>query len=89
MVGAPKFPVKLTSTYAHDVRAIVAATPKAGAYYIVNPNNPTGTITPKADIVWLLKNKPAGSVVIVDEAYLDFSNEESCIDLVRRIRTSS
>ena len=38
MVGAPKFPVKLTSTYAHDVRAIVAATPKAGAYYIVNPN---------------------------------------------------
>jgi histidinol-phosphate aminotransferase len=71
------------------VRAIVAATPKAGAYYIVNPNNPTGTITPKADIVWLLKNKPAGSVVIVDEAYLDFSNEESCIDLVRRIRTSS
>lgn len=82
MVGAPKFPVKLTSTYAHDVRAMVAATPKAGAYYIVNPNNPTGTITPKADIVWLLKNKPAGSVVIVDEAYLDFSNEESCIDLV-------
>ncbi len=82
MLGAPKFPVKLTATYAHDVRAMVAATPKAGAYYIVNPNNPTGTVTPKADIVWLLKNKPAGSVVIVDEAYHHFSNEESCIDLV-------
>lgn len=82
MVGAPKFPVKLTASYAHDVRAMVAATPKAGAYYIVNPNNPTGTITPKADIVWLLKNKAAGSVVIVDEAYHHFSNEESCIDLV-------
>jgi histidinol-phosphate aminotransferase len=82
LVSAPKFAVKLTSTYAHDVRAMVAATPKAGAYYIVNPNNPTGTMTPKADIVWLLKNKPAGSVVIVDEAYHDFSNDESCIDLV-------
>jgi histidinol-phosphate aminotransferase len=82
MVGAPKFPVKLTATYAHDVRAMVAATPKAGAYYIVNPNNPTGTMTPKADIVWLLKNKPAGSVVIVDEAYHQFSDDESCIDLV-------
>jgi histidinol-phosphate aminotransferase len=82
MVGAPKFAVKLTSTYAHDVRAMVAATTKAGAYYIVNPNNPTGTVTPKADIEWLLKNKPAGSVVIVDEAYHDFSNEDSCIDLV-------
>lgn len=82
MVGAPKVPVKLTRTFAHDVRAMVAATPKAGAYYIVNPNNPTGTITPKEDIVWLLKNKPAGSVVVVDEAYHHFSNVESCIDLV-------
>jgi histidinol-phosphate aminotransferase len=82
MVGAPRFPVKLTATHAHDVRAMVAASPKAGAYYIVNPNNPTGTMTPKEDIVWLLKNKPAGSVVIVDEAYHHFSNAESCIDLV-------
>ena len=81
-VGAPKIAVRLTAVYAHDVRAMVAASPKAGAYYIVNPNNPTGTMTPKADIVWLLKNKPAGSVVVVDEAYHDFANGESCIDLV-------
>ena len=39
-------------------------------------------MTPKEDIVWLLKNKPAGSVVIVDEAYHHFSDAESCIDLV-------
>ena len=38
---------------------MVAATPKAGAYYIVNPNNPTGTMTPKQPIVRLLKNKHA------------------------------
>jgi histidinol-phosphate aminotransferase len=82
MLGAPKFAVKLTAAFGHDVRAMVAATPKAGAYYIVNPNNPTGTMTPKEDIVWLLKNKPAGSVVIVDEAYHHFSNADSCIDLV-------
>jgi histidinol-phosphate aminotransferase len=82
MVGAPKFATRLTSAYAHDVRAMLAATPRAGAYFIVNPNNPTGTVTPKSDIVWLLKNKPAGSVVIVDEAYHHFSNEESCADLV-------
>ena len=82
VVGAPKFAVKLTKSYAYDVRAMVAATPKAGAYYIVNPNNPTGTMTPKEDIVWLLKNKPKGSVVIVDEAYHQFSDADSCIDLV-------
>jgi histidinol-phosphate aminotransferase len=84
MVKAPKFAVKLTPTYAHDVKAMLAATPNAGAYYIVNPNNPTGTMTPKADIVWLLKNKPAGSVVIVDEAYHHFSNDDSCVDLVAK-----
>jgi histidinol-phosphate aminotransferase len=82
VMKAPKFPVPLTATYAHDVKAMVAAHPSPGAYYIVNPNNPTGTMTPKADIVWLLNNKPKGSVVIVDEAYHHFSNDESCIDLV-------
>jgi histidinol-phosphate aminotransferase len=79
---APLKLVPLTSTYAHDVRAMVAADPTAGAFYIVNPNNPTGTMTPREDILWLLKNKPAGSVVIVDEAYFHFSNDESIIDQV-------
>ena len=79
---APKFPVPLTATYAHDVRAMVKAHPSPGAYYIVNPNNPTGTMTPKADLVWLINNKPKGSVVIIDEAYHHFSDDESCIDLV-------
>jgi histidinol-phosphate aminotransferase len=79
---AQVFRVPLTSTGAHDVKAMLAATPNAGAYYICNPNNPTGTMTPKADIVWLVKNKPAGSVVVIDEAYHHFSTDESSIDLV-------
>ena len=70
------------TTYKYDVKAMLAADPKPGAYYIVNPNNPTGTITPKEDIAWLIKNKPAGSVVIVDEAYHHFSNQDSVLDLV-------
>ncbi len=81
-VKAPVKMVPLTPTYAHDVRAMLAADPNAGAFYIVNPNNPTGTMTPKADILWLLKNKPAGSVLIVDEAYHHFSTDESVIDQV-------
>ncbi|HEX2919066.1 MAG TPA: aminotransferase class I/II-fold pyridoxal phosphate-dependent enzyme [Edaphobacter sp.] len=81
---APKFPVPLTPTFAHDVKAMLKAHPSPGAYYIVNPNNPTGTITPREDILWLLENKPAGSVVIVDEAYHHFSNEETVIDQVAK-----
>ena len=38
--------VPLTPTGAHDVKAMVAASKNVGAYYIVNPNNPTGTMTP-------------------------------------------
>jgi histidinol-phosphate aminotransferase len=79
---AQKFPIPLTATFAHDVKAMVKAHPSPGAYYIVNPNNPTGTMTPREDILWLLANKPAGSVVIVDEAYHHFSNDESVIDQV-------
>jgi histidinol-phosphate aminotransferase len=81
-MNAPKFAVPLTSTYAHDVKAMVKAHPSPGAYYVVNPNNPTGTMTPKADLVWLVNNKPKGSVVIIDEAYHHFCDDESCIDLV-------
>jgi histidinol-phosphate aminotransferase len=79
---APLFAVPLTKTYAHDVKAMLAAHPSPGAYYIVNPNNPTGTMTSKEDIAWLIENKPKGSVVIIDEAYHHFSTDETSIGFV-------
>jgi histidinol-phosphate aminotransferase len=72
-LGAPVKALPLTADYAHDVKAMVAATPDAGLYYICTPNNPTGTITPLADIEWLLANKPAESIVLIDEAYTHFA----------------
>jgi histidinol-phosphate aminotransferase len=75
--------VALKSDYSHDVKAMVAADPKAGVIYICNPNNPTGTITSKEDIVWALENKPKGSILLVDEAYIHLSDAEGCIDLVK------
>src|SRR5258708_6477328 len=79
---ATKYPVLLTATYAHDVKGMLKAHPSTGDYYIVNTNKPKGTMTPKEDIFWLLNNKPKGSIVIVDEAYHHFSNDESVIDQV-------
>jgi len=69
-VGAKVIKVPLTSTYAHDVRGMLAAATNAGLFYIATPNNPTGTPTPLDDIKWLVANKPKGSVVVIDEAYL-------------------
>ena len=75
--------VPLTKTYAHDVKAMIAAAPDAGLFYICTPNNPTGTLTPHADVEYLLENKPKGSVVMVDEAYIHFCDAPSTIDLVK------
>ncbi len=81
-IGAKTFQVPLNAAYAHDVRAMAAADPNAGVIYVCNPNNPTGTLTPRADIEWLLENKPKGSVVLLDEAYLHFTAAPRCSDLV-------
>jgi histidinol-phosphate aminotransferase len=75
--------VPLTKTYGHDVKAMIAAAPDAGLFYICNPNNPTGTLTPHSDIEYLVENKPKGSVVMVDEAYLHFSDAPSTLDFVK------
>src|SRR5205814_9254802 len=56
---------------------------EAGVFYICNPNNPTGTLTPRADIDYLLANKPKDSVVLVDEAYIHLTEAQSCLDLVK------
>ncbi len=72
-VGAKFIQVPLTKDYAHDVKQMAAASPNPGAIYICNPNNPTGTLTSRSDIEWLLANKPAGSILILDEAYVHLS----------------
>jgi histidinol-phosphate aminotransferase len=81
-LGAPVSKVPLTASYAHDVKAMLAANPKAGLFYVCTPNNPTGTITPLADIEWLLANKPEGSIVLVDEAYTHFAGVPTASYLV-------
>jgi len=80
--GSKIIKVPLTPTYAHDVRAMIAADPNAGIIYICNPNNPTGTLTPKDDILWALDHKAAGSVLLVDEAYIHIAGNPSVIDQV-------
>ncbi len=84
-IGAKTIRVPLKKDYSHDVQAMLkAGGPNAGLFYICNPNNPTGTLTPKADIAWLVANKPKGSVVVVDEAYTHISEAEFCSDMVAK-----
>lgn len=82
-IGAPVHKVPLRKDYAHDARAMLAAGGNgAGVFYVCNPNNPTGTLTPREDIEFLVRNKPVGSVVMIDEAYIHFSDAKPCTDMV-------
>ena len=80
--GARIVKVPLTKNHAHDVRAMIAAAPDAGVFYLCTPNNPTGTLTSHSDIEYLLQNKPKGSIVLVDEAYIHFCDAPSAVDLI-------
>jgi len=82
-IGAKLVKVPLTKSYAHDVKAMLAAAPDAGVFYVCNPNNPTGTLTSHSDIEYLVENQPKGSVVLVDEAYIHFGDAVSAMDLVK------
>jgi histidinol-phosphate aminotransferase len=83
-IGAKVIKVPLTKDYRHDVKAMAAADANAGLIYICNPNNPTGTLTPKEEIEWLVEHKPAGAIVMIDEAYTHISGAPFNTDLVAK-----
>src|ERR1039458_872549 len=85
-VGAKAINVPLTKDYAHDVKAMAAASPDAGLIYICNPNNPTGTMTKRSDLDWLIANKPKGSIMMIDEAYTHIAGGPFCNDMVAAVK---
>jgi histidinol-phosphate aminotransferase len=76
-IGNKVFRVPLRKDYSHDVEAMIKADPNAGAYYICNPNNPTGTLTSKKDFDYILANKKKDAVLVIDEAYVHFAGPEN------------
>lgn len=84
-IGSKLVRVPLRADYSHDAEGMIKADADAGVYYICNPNNPTGTVTPRKDIEYLLAQKKKDAVVLVDEAYIHFTEKtESCADLVNQ-----
>ncbi|MEQ1758430.1 MAG: aminotransferase class I/II-fold pyridoxal phosphate-dependent enzyme [Vicinamibacterales bacterium] len=84
-IGNKVVKVPLRKDYSHDVVAMIKADPNAGAYYICNPNNPTGTMTSRKDMEYILANKRPDAVLVIDEAYIHFSGRDSMsTDLVRQ-----
>jgi histidinol-phosphate aminotransferase len=84
--GAPVIKVPLLDpkgAATHDVKAMLAASTTPGVIYVCNPNNPTGTLTSRADIEHLVANAPKGTVILIDEAYIHLSDATPSLDFVK------
>ena len=70
--------VNLTENFQLDVDGILAATDQnTKLLFICSPNNPTGNNMRRADVELLLNNFPG--IVIIDEAYINFSRQKTFI----------
>jgi histidinol-phosphate aminotransferase len=85
--GATPILVDLDADHRHDLGAMAAAVTVATRLLIVcNPNNPTGTAVPLAEIAELLEKVPPSVCVIVDEAYCEFNlleDPDASLDLLK------
>jgi len=66
--------VPLTADFRHDLQRMLDAAKGAGLVYVCNPNNPTASITPVAELRAFLAAVPKDTVVLVDEAYHHFAS---------------
>jgi histidinol-phosphate aminotransferase len=88
MTGARAITVPLDAAGRHDLDAMAREVTHATRIVVVcNPNNPTATALPVAQIDEFLAGLPRHVAVILDEAYVEFSlmqDPDESLDLVRR-----
>lgn len=82
-LGLKKISVPLTADKKNDLPAMLnAIQPDTQLVYLCNPNNPTGTICKHDELVHFIQEASKKAWVLVDEAYIDFTSEQSLSHLV-------
>ncbi len=85
--GGRAVEVPLNARLENDLPALLAAiTPDTRALFVVNPHNPSGTLSPGADFDRFVSAAQARTLVIVDEAYLDYREDAAALSAVRLLR---
>lgn len=85
--GGTGVPVPLNDRLENDLPALLAAiTPRTRALFLVNPHNPSGTASGAAELHAFLREAAARTLVIVDEAYLDYTDDYERATAVALIR---
>lgn len=72
--------VPLTADFTLDLPALFATSPKL--VFICSPNNPTGDLIPRQQITAVLEHFKDSALVVVDEAYIEFSPQASVVGLL-------
>ncbi len=76
LVGATPVEVPLVD-HVHDLAAMEAAiTERTRVVFLACPNNPTGTLNPAAEVRAWIARLPQRVVVVLDEAYAEYLEEE-------------
>lgn len=81
-IGVEIVTVNQTSTFQLDlpkIKQALAEKPNIKVIFICNPNNPTGTLLNRADILELLEITRNRAVVVIDEAYIEFTQANTFV----------
>ncbi len=80
--GVERKKVPLTTDWQLDLPSIEANLDRVKLVFVCSPNNPTGNLVKRADIIKLLEMTQDRAIVVMDEAYIDFCPEASPVDLL-------
>ncbi|MFD5479992.1 histidinol-phosphate transaminase [Streptomyces hawaiiensis] len=81
IAGATAVPVPLGPGQVHDLTAMArAVTGRTRMVLVCNPNNPTGTVVHRAELLEFLDRVPREVLVVVDEAYHEFVRDPGVPD---------
>ncbi|EJL6258043.1 histidinol-phosphate transaminase [Vibrio cholerae] len=80
--GVERKKVPLTTDWQLDLPSIEANLDCVKLVFVCSPNNPTGNLVKRADIIKLLEMTQDRAIVVMDEAYIDFCPEASTVDLL-------
>ena len=81
--GARVIEVPLNASFDVDVAALLSAvTPSCKLVFLCSPNNPTDNAIPIRDIETICATLAERALVVVDEAYIEFSNATSATTLL-------
>lgn len=74
--------------YKHDLKAMASSIgPRTKAVVVCNPNNPTGTMVPAAEVEPFMESIPDDVLVIFDEAYYEYITDPAYPDTLRYVRS--